>query len=67
MHGFGIGVIELIIIMGFGVLVIGVLAGLAIWAVRRSTSGNSTSHFPVDPVSGSQTPKEFAQQRYASW
>ena len=56
----GYGWIGMIISLVFWSLILGGLAWLVIWAVRRSGTGSYTSHSPAG-----NSAKEIAQQRYA--
>ncbi len=63
MHGGwlgGYGWIGMIINLVFWLVILGGLAWLVVWAVRRSGTGST----PGNPVTGI-TPKEIAQLRYA--
>jgi putative membrane protein len=66
MHGFGMGGYGLFGIVNL-VFTLAVLAGfvvLAVWAVRRFTSGGGASG-SAGPASAELTPREIVQQRYA--
>lgn len=56
----GYGWIGMIINLVFGLLILGGLVWLVVWAVRRSGTGNYTSS-----ALSSNSAKEIAQQRYA--
>jgi putative membrane protein len=66
MHGFGMGGYGLFGIINL-VFTLAVLAGfalLAVWAVRRFTSGGGTTG-SAGRSSADLTPREIVQQRYA--
>ena len=56
----GYGWIGMIISLVFTLIVLGGLAWLVVWAVRKSSGGNYVSNLPM-----AQSPKEIAQMRYA--
>lgn len=63
MHGYWFGAygwVGMIISLVFWILVLGGLAWLVVWAVRRSGTGTNNIQSPT-----TITPKEIAQQRYA--
>jgi putative membrane protein len=63
MHGFGFGPygwIGMILSLVFWVVLLGGLVWLIVWAVRKSSGGNTVGNFPA-----AQSPKEMAQMRYA--
>ena len=61
MHGFGgMGLIGGIIGLLFNLAVIVGIVWLVVWAVKRFTSGTTFT-----PGSGTQTPREILQARYA--